>query len=327
MLNETPISVFLSLLETEFGCSRRSVSAILLADREVKWGRKKRNARQVATGPGDKRQLTDYVSNALPGSIPHKALADLRESIPELLGLIAREARASEEALGSAEVYHRVADLLTEKYAFPMTCALEDYACAEDIFDNVLDSVRISDFEGDRQRASAALALYVTTAFLGDTERAANMTVQYCSGVFGVYLLEEMDPEEAENEEDAPVEIGVQRIIRGDVRGRRHTLDPAGTMFGSVPDTEGDFVADVNNSVSYQHLSVFQGEGGAWYAEGLGSRYGTYIERPGCEGRIVVELPESERETDDVEPVKILPGDVLVLGSTRFEVQLFQRGA
>lgn len=327
MLNDTPMNVFFDLLEGEFSCQRRAAAAILLADREVKWGRKVRNARGVAVGPGDKRQLTDYVSNSLPGSIPPDALESPRISIPALTDLVMRSLDARDEgALKSTEAYAVVASTLTQKYAYAMTCALEDYDCAADIFDNVLDSIRELAFESERSRVSAALALYALCAFLGDVERAANLTVQYCSAACGVDLLAEWDPEDAAREEDEPVELDVQRIIRGSIRGRRHTLEPAGTMFGSLPSTEGDYVADVNNSVSYQHLLVYQDESdGAWYAVGLGSKHGTTIERDG--EVIVVEEPEATRPDEEAQPVKIVPGDVIVLGSTRFEVQLYQRGA
>ena len=325
MPRDTPIDVFFDLMEEGFCCGRRAVSGILLADREVRWGRKLRNARKVATGPGDRRQLTDYVSNSLPGSIPPEALDSLRNSIPALLshvlGTLREEGRVSG---GGGELYDHANHLFIERYQMPMIYALEDYACAADIFDNVLDSIRESAFASERHRAATALALYATTGFLGDVERAGNLTVQFCAAEYGIDLLEEWEPREAFEQEDVPVELGVQRIIRGNVRGRRHTLDPAGTMFGSLPATDGDYVADVNNSVSYQHLLAYRSDDDRWYVEDLGSAWGSRIERPGLAEPIVVAPPHATAE--ECVTREILPGDILVLGSTRFEVQLFQRG-
>ncbi|MBR3224475.1 MAG: FHA domain-containing protein [Atopobiaceae bacterium] len=326
--NDTPIDVFFSILETEFSVGRRAASAVILADRRVKWGRKRRNARQIAAGPGDKRQLTDYVSKSLPGTIPYEALEHLEVSIPMLMTDIVSALRTREGMRAGTDAYAHVAQLLTRDYAYIMIAALEDYACAADIFDNVLDSIRDMEFESMRARASTALALYATAAFLGDMEQAANLTIQFCNAQYGIYLLEEWDPKAAALDEDAPMEMGVQRIIRGIIRGRRHTLEPEGTIFGSLPSTEGDFVADVNNSVSFEHARMFMNErDGKWYVEGLGGRYGTYIERPGVEEAIVVESPADVTGGRICTPVEILPSDVVVMGSTKFEVQLFQHGA
>ena len=326
--NDTPIDVFFSILETEFSLGRRAASAALLADKKVKWGRKHRNARQIATGPGDKRQLTDYVSKALPGTIPIEALERLEISIPTLMTDIVSALRTRDDLRSDSDSYAHIVRLLTREYAYIMIAALEDYACAADIFDNMLDSIRDMSFEGMRDRACTALALYATSAFLGDVEQAANLTIQYCNARYGIYLLEEWDPETAALDEDAPMEMGVQRIIRGIIRGRRHTLEPEGTIFGSLPSTEGDFVADVNNSVSFEHARMFMNEqDGKWYVEGLGGKYGTYIERPGTEGAIVVEPPVDSLAERNSGPVEILPFDVVVMGSTKFEVQLFQHGA
>lgn len=326
MPRDTPIDVFFTMLEEEFLLGRRSASAILLADREVRWGRKVRNARQVALGPGDRRQLTDYVSNSLPGSIPPEAFDQLRVSIPKLYERIVAHLHDDGFDGPSSALYERINTTLIETYFMPMICALEDYACAADIFDNILDAIREATFASERHRGLAALALHASTAFLGDLERAGNLTVQFASSEFGVDLLEEWDPSVAREHEDVPVELGVQRIIRGDIRGRRHTLEPAGTMFGSLPSLECDYVADVNNSVSYQHLMVYQDADGRWLAQDLGSTWGTTIERPGVAEPIVVALPLAQQGNEEPEPVEIAPKDVLVLGSTRFEVQLFQRG-
>ena len=327
MPRDTPIDVFFTMLEEEFLLGRRSASGIILADRDVRWGRKVRNARGVALGPGDRRQLTDYVSNSLPGSIPPDALDPLRTSIPRLFeritGLLRDEGDGS---LHGSALYDHMNEVMIGTYAPQMICALEDYACAADIFDNVLDGIREAAFDSERSRCLAALALYSSTAFLGDVERAGNLTVQFCGGAFDVDILEEWDPSVAYEQEGVPVVLGVQRLIRGDVRGRRHTLDPAGTMFGSLPSIEGDYVADVNNSASYQHLLVWREDDGRWLARDLGSVWGTRIERPGTPEPIVVAPPLDEAGPDEPAPVEVRPGDVLVLGSTRFEVQLFQRG-
>lgn len=326
MPRDTPIDVFFTMLEEEFLLGRRSASGIILADREVKWGRKMRNARQVALGPGDRRQLTDYVSNSLPGSIPPEALEAPRTSIPQLFDRVVAHLHDDGGFEGpSSALYQRINDTLIKTYYPPMLCALEDYACAADIFDNVLDAVREADFASERHRACVGLALYALAAFLGDVERAGNLTVQFCAATYGIDLLEEWDPALAREHEQVPADLGVQRLVAGDVRGRRHTLDPEGTMFGSLPATDGDYVADVNNSVSYQHLLVYRDDEFRWFARDLGSRWGTTIERPGLDKPLVVALPLDE-QVEEPQDVEVLPGDTLVLGSTRFEVQRFQRG-
>ena len=323
-LNRTPIDVLFEVLDAEFDLDKRAVSRIVLADREVEWGQGTKNGRAMANNLSNRRLLTDNVSNALPGSIPRDALDDLRDSVPALLGAAARGMAADGDGSSSRKRYERVCEALLREYPEDMVSSLEDYACSSDIFDNVLDSIRDLEFPGVMERARAALALWVTTGFLGDPYWAANLTVQYCSRAFKVALLEERAPEDAERREHATGALGLQRVFRGGVRGRRHTLDPEGTVIGMLPEPDGSFIADVNNSVSAEHLRIWRDESGAWLAEGLGSRYGTTLVRAG-EGEAIVVEP-ALGEDGPADPVELLPGDVLALGSTHFEVQLFDRG-
>lgn len=322
-LNRTPIDVLFDVLDAEFGLDKRTVSRVVLADREVAWGQGTKNGRAMAKNLSNRRLLTDNVSNALPGSIPRDALDDLDVSVPGLIKCIARQMSEDGDDRSARERYAHVCEVLLRECPDGMIDALEDYACPADIFDNVLDAVRDSVFAGPMEQARAALALWVTTGFLGDPYQAARLTVRYCGKALGVLLLQERDPAEAEGMEHASGSMGIQRVFRGGVRGRRHTLDPEGTVIGMLPEPEGSFVADVNNSVSAEHLRIWREDDGAWYAEGLGSLFGTTLERPG-QNAIVVEPPAGE--DGPTNPVMILPGDVLVLGSTRFEVQLFHRG-
>lgn len=318
-LNRTPIDVLFDVLDDEFGLDKRTVSQIVLADRLVKWDQSSKNGRAMAMNLSNRRLLTDNVNNALPGQIPSDALDDLSESMPKLLAAAARGI----EGLSSRDSYGRACESLLRVWPDAMVEALEDYSCPADIFDNVLDAIRDYDFASVMDRARAALALYVTTGYLGDPYRAANLTVQYCARAFKVALLEEREPAEAIGFERASGAMGLQRVFRGGVRGRRHTLDPEGTVIGMLPEPDGSFIADVNNSVSTEHLRIWREADGRWLAEGLGSRFGTVLERPG-EEPVVVEPPLGEDGPCDA--VEIQPGDVLELGSTRFEVQLFDRG-
>ena len=317
-LNRTPIDVLFSILEDEFDLDKRTVSQLVLADRMVKWDQAKKNGYAMAMNLSNRRLLTDNVNNALPGQIPSDALDDLAESMPRLLAAAAKGV----DGLSSRESYGRVCEALLREWPEAMVAALEDYACPADIFDNVLDAIRDHEFASVMDRARVALALYVTTGYLGEPYRAANLTVQYCSREFKVALLEEREPEEAIGYEHAAGALGLQRVFHGGVRGRRHTLDPEGTVIGMLPEPEGSFIADVNNSVSTEHLRIWREADGRWFAEGLCSRYGTTLERGG--ETTVVEPPLGQDGPTD--PVEICPGDVLVLGSTRFEVQLFDRG-
>ena len=47
-LNRTPIDVLFEILDTEFDVDKRSVSRIVLANREVEWGQGKKNGRAMA---------------------------------------------------------------------------------------------------------------------------------------------------------------------------------------------------------------------------------------------------------------------------------------
>lgn len=81
-----------------------------------------------------------------------------------------------------------------------------------------------------------------------------------------------------------------------------------------------------SSEITYAIISlVYRDEELRWFARDLGSRWGTMIERPGMDEPLVVALPLDEQVEEPLD-VEVLPGDTLVLGSTRFEVQRFQRG-
>ena len=327
---DKPVKVYLDTLADEFGMDANDTCGYLLADRKMHWfsGKRLVNPREIAHDP-DRSQLHKRLKDKEPGEQPLEVFDPFATSVPPLFdALLAALGRREGLARGSAT--SRVLQVVV-RVAPAMLRSLHDHTRGADIYDNLLDGVRSCPFRSERDRALAAFLLFTEAGMVGDPMQFGPMAERDIRTLCGVDVLQVAPLDHAPLADDDGADLSqavmaLQRVHAGGVRGRRHTLDPAGTLIGSMPITEGSYLADVDRTVSFEHLLVRMREDGAWVAEGLGAEYGTYLLRPGEDDPIVVEPVLASQATWEDGPVELRPGDVLVLGTTRFEVQLFQRG-
>ena len=100
----------------------------------------------------------------------------------------------------------------------------------------------------------------------------------------------------------------------------RLAADEQGTEVGALS-LAANSINDVGYGVSRRHARIWRDDEGDWWVEGLGSTNGT-LHVSGVDGaETVVEPPRSARVGNESRPVRLRPGDRLVLaGSTTFVV-------
>lgn len=326
---DKPLKIYLDTMNTAFGFDANDTCVYLLADREVPWfsGKRTVNPRAIAED-SDRFRLHKRIKDKLPGEQPLEIFDPFAQSIPGLFDAVLTRLERN-EGFGERRAIDHV--LRTVVDATPnLMASLQAYTRGADIYDNLLDGVRASAFHSERDRSLAAFVLFTEAGMIGDPMVFGPMAEKDIRTLCGVGVLTVAPLAHASIEGDDGADLSqatfaIQRLHEGGVRGRRHTLDPSGTLIGSMPITEGAYCADVDRTVSFEHLRIYR-EADAWYAEGMGADYGTYLHRIGFAEPIVIEPPVSEQGSFAYRPVEILPGDILVLGTTFFEVQLFQRG-
>jgi hypothetical protein len=322
---ETPIKTYFRILKDCCGIGMAEACRELLSHEEVRVGRRTIVPWDLANNETNRAPLTNTISNSLPGELPFATFADFTVQVPFLFSMVV-EMRAERDEISKREAASALLSELCTEYANDMVAALEYTSVNADIFDNARDGIASLRTGHTDDRALLAFMLVTITGCLGNPQYAASITESYGRRTFKLNILNEL-PITGDMRAglcDASF-LGVQRIMGSNVRGRTHRLDPEGTTFGTLPQPEtGSYVADVDNSVSNEHLRIWE-EDGRWLAEGLGSLHGTYIQR-GNE-RIVVEPPADELGDFSYESeIEVLPGDVIVMGTTSFEVLYFNWG-
>lgn len=327
-VTDRPASIFFDVMKHPFGLTPNETCVRLLTDKPMLWfSRKPVIPRDVARDTRNRDRLHNKIKDRLPGEQPPEVFRPLEESMPALLASISRSMTRRSQ-VSSTRVCSLIYDTVVET-AEQMKWSLQVHTRGSDIYDNILDGIRSHRFDNEQDRALAALSAFTGAGLICNPMVFGPMVCESIRAMCGVSVLDvvALDARPLPNDRTADVSsasFGLQRFLPGGVRGRRHTLDPDGTLVGSMPETDGDYVADVDRTVSPEHLFIYE-EDGRWVAEGLGAVYGTSILRPGTLDPIVVEPPLSLRE-DAYYAAEIMPGDILVLGNTRFEVQLFLQG-
>lgn len=272
-------------------------------------------------------KLTHKWKQALPGRLDEDDYRDFGESVPHLLDMALARSRASRGVATDAQAARDVLDKLTGALSAQMRRALQNFDLAPDTYDTAIDDIMAATALTGHQKAELALMLFVVTGSLGDPQHALEAADAHSRRKFHLGIVEARTPAGAPTCRHVadPDPLCLLRLTGEHAIGWRHTLEPTadGTVIGSAPDATGSAILDVDRSVSPAHLHIYL-DHGRWYARGLHSANGTVLTRGGTGETVQVEPPESERgEGYEPQPVEILPGDTLALGSTVFRVLTF----
>lgn len=324
-----PLDVYLDFLRDQFDVTMVEAFRTLLSDKPVKTGRKEEVPLDKAMRGNDLAPLTRMRQKA-PGEIREDYFRPFDESVPRLFDLVVEELQGEgRHRVPTTDLYQTIFDTLLNAAAPLMMRSLDDHGLSSDILDNALDSIQVAPTRGIRDRCIMALLLLTATACLGSAAEGGQRVEAWYWGHYDQELFAGTDASVDPSHDifdDGKPHIGLQRLNSDGTLGHRHTVEPEGTIIGSLPDTSGDFIADVDLSVTYEHLRIFE-QDGHWYAEGLGSTMGTELQ-DGVTGKVTVVEPPAARQKpgETYPPVEIHAGDILRLGTTRFVVQRYSRG-
>lgn len=321
---ETPILAYFHMLKDVCGIGMAEACRDLLSHETVHIGRRDIVPWDLANNETNRAPLTNTISKSRPGELPPETFADFTLQVPVLYSKVV-EMRCERDELTSRDANHLLFAELTGHYADVMVDALEYTGVNADILDNARDGIIATKIGTTSDRALMAFMLLTITGCLGDPASAAFTTEAYGRHEFKASIFSELSSESAPRHElGGDSALGLQRVMTDGTRGRVHELDPAGTTIGTLPDPSlGSYIADVDNSVSNEHLRIWQ-QDGAWYMEALDTLNGTYVVRN--MDIIVVDPPRHQREGFEYHDVELLPGDTIVMGSTSFEALYFTWG-
>lgn len=313
----TPCAALFDMMKRYGGISYKDLASLILSGKPLSDGV------SPVSRINDRAWLSRFVVHAPVGSVQEQYFADFPSAS---LRVVARLKANKRKSLSSREIL----DLVTGEKGQEMIDALA--ACHQDIslYRNVLlRLVRESGFT-ENERAEMAMVVLVTAGCTANVRKAAEQFLDFSRAVHGAGMATPLvTPEEivvrssvSVSVEHKPVTLVLFRVVDGYISGAPYYLNPGpeGTEIGSLALSEGA-ITDVGPDVSGTHL-LMKREGGQWYAQGLGSKFGTVLISGLDHEERVIEPPRSERsDGNSEEMVPVNPGDELLLASsTRFMV-------
>lgn len=285
--------------------------------------------RRVAFDDTKRSTLTKRFKQARPGVLTRADFGDFGRAAHRLLDIALSHTMSTipRRAPGDERTEDAVLGELSGEASQAMHRALTNYGLDAGMYASALDTVMALPLPRNQQRAELALLLLLATGCLCDPAQALEACRDYGEVVLGIDLFGEA-PDPATDGAAGEEPLCLVRVYESGRIGWRHMLSPldGGTVIGSAPSVIGSQITDVDGSVSPRHLRVSY-DGGAWWAQGMGSAAGTVVER--ADGsRETIEPSEERRDASwRPTPVRIVPADRLHLGSTTFFVCRFTPGA
>lgn len=313
----TPCAALFDMMKRYGGISYKDLASLILSGKPLSDGV------SPVSRINDRAWLSRFVVHAPVGSVQEQYFADFPSAS---LRVVARLKANKRKSLLSRETL----DLVTGEKGQEMIDAL--VACHQDIslYRNVLlRLLRESGFT-ENERAEMAMVVLVTAGCTASVRKAAEQVMSFSRSVHGAGMATPLVTPESivvhsavtDPVDPKPVTLVLFRVVDGYIAGAPYYLNagPEGTEIGSLTLSEGA-ITDVGPDVSGKHL-LLTCEGGQWYAQGLGSKFGTVLINGADHEEVVVELPQSERSDGEaIEAVPVNPGDELLLGaSTRFMI-------
>lgn len=313
----TPASALFDMMKRYGGISYKELASLILSGKPLSDGI------SPVSRIDDRAWLSRFIVHAPVGSIQERYFAEFSTSA---LRVVARLKASKRKALSNEEII----ELVAGEAGDGMVQAL--VACHQDVslYKNVLERLVHDSGFTLNERAEMAVVLLVTAGCTADARRAAAQVLDFSKTVHGIGMATPLitpkvalvEANESTPELSEQATLALIRVVGGYVVGSPYWLDAdQATEIGSLAVDEGA-INDVESDVSGRHLRLWREEG-VWYAQGLGSTYGTVLVSGVDHEKKVIEAPKSQRNDGGGEsaPVAIRPGDELLLASnTRFMV-------
>lgn len=307
---ETPSSVMYQDLKNFGGISNKDAARMLLSGRVGPGGRSPRER------VSERTFLSREVVHVQPSQVNRALFAELSGASQTLLGRVVANVAGGRPAV----LNHYLGPAAIE-----MQGVLAQYGFDALVYGNEVRRIDTVGLRRETDRATLAFMLFVASGCLADPVAAVGTVERFARHtlVTDIGTIVEADHSEADMRPEAPVVLGLLRMVNGVARPPIHPLDPRGSVVGSLASGPGA-VTDVDLDVSRQHLRIWY-ERPRWLCQGLGSTNGTVLISAADKDMQVVEPPRSGRHGITYPPIAIERGDVLCLGrSTRFLVMALQ---
>lgn len=309
---DTPSSIMYSDLKN-FGQISNHEVALAVLNPEGNYGGTSIRARAAS----DRTFLSREVVHAAPGQISSERFADLTFASLSLARQMAR--KLGDDPLA----WQRMDTHYGGVAAQAMRKVLEDFSLDGTLYANAAEKLVQSTHLSDQSRATLLLMLFVSTGCLGNPSAAlavveAHMARSAGTGISTTETTVGAGFAHATEPVPADVRLGLLRLAGSAVRGSVQPLSLGhdGTVVGALA-AGPDGINTVDFDVSRNHLHIWRGEDGEWYAQGMGSTNGTVLVSGNTHEASVIEPPRAKREPGrKYPPVRISNSDVLCLGST-----------
>lgn len=315
---DTPCSVMYADLKNYGRVSNREAAQLLLKP-DTTYGDTSLRARIR----DDRTFLSRHVVHTLPGEIPATQYADLAETSVTLARMIIHNLGDSKEVLAQMEGHY------AGSASKAMCKVLASFSLDANLYANARDRIFEGTYPSSQSKAKLLIMLFIATGCLGDPAEAIRLVDAFAQGTLsqGLRTTETQVgqglPTDPRQDQHKDIRLGLIRLIGTAALGSILPLSTSlhGTVIGALASGPDD-INDVDYDVSRQHLRIFRGADGIWYAQGLDSTNGTTLISGDTHETIVVEPARHLRKpTLDYPPVPIANSDILCLGrSTHFLV-------
>ncbi len=298
--------------------SNKDLAMLLLSD-TMNYGDGKTPRSRI----GERTFLSREVVHSEPGKFPPAFFANFFEAAQQTYRRMAAKFPGESGKERIREFYCR--------YTMSAMCSsLSAFGKSDMLYRNMIERLATMKIASEADRLMLMTLQFEVTGCLGDPGRAADLVQEALRKVNSSSLRTSISDGShivAPAQENVS-KLGLCRVVDGNLRPRIYPLraDAAGTEIGSLATAEGA-INDVEATVSRRHLRIYRDSDGAWYAVGLGSTNGTVLVSGVDGSETVVEAPRKVRQASaaqagsSAQPVRIAPGDELVLGgTTRFMV-------
>lgn len=305
---ETPREIMFRAF-SDWGISNKELASLLVRRDSATKG--KSPIEQIET----RSSLSRFVVHVQPGEYVYGWFEPFEQSIPRVTARLKRQVSSSLTNDDIVKGFVAIAsDMRASLDSFKLDGAL--YANAQARFVRLLES-------NPADAVEVSTTLLVITGCTGNPREAVNAAVEKANRYAGASALRTTLPQTAKNVQAQPhLELGMYRCENGVLLSNSYRLstDPAGTEIGSLS-TASSSINDVGFGVSRRHARIWRDAEGQWWIEGLRSTNGT-VHINGVNGiETVVEPPRGQQAGFDARPVRLLPGDRIVLaGTTEFTI-------